>query len=203
MGAGESRSLLRLLLQLAAVALVFSLLTLLVWSVATEENGTDLVAAVRAGKEPAAPSFDLPVIWDRHETWPSELRPVLRDGRLRLDELRGRPVVVNFWASWCIPCAKEASALAASANANSGRVAFLGIDIQDFKADALRFLRRHDAPYVSVRETRTRLYGAYGLTGIPETFYLDARGRVIAQTVGEASREDLESGIAQALGSQR
>jgi cytochrome c biogenesis protein CcmG/thiol:disulfide interchange protein DsbE len=189
----------RHLLQLAAVALVFALLGLLVWRIASDDNGAVLVAAVRAGKAPTAPSFDLPVLWERDETWPDELRPALSDGRLRLEELRGHPVVLNFWASWCVPCAKEAPALAASAEAHAGEVAFLGVDIQDFEGDALRFLRQHDAPYVSVREKGTRLYSVYGLTGIPETYYLDARGRVVAHSVGELSRAELESGIAKAV----
>lgn len=193
----------RYVLQLGALTLVLALLGLLLWKIAVEESGASLVADVRSGKLPSAPTFDLPVIWQRDETWPDALRPTLEDGRVRLKELRGHPVVLNFWASWCIPCEREAPALAASAQANTGRVAFLGIDIQDFKSDALRFLRRHDAPYVSVREKGTRLYSVYGLTGIPETYYLDSRGRVVAHTVGEVSRAELESGIAQAARSQR
>jgi cytochrome c biogenesis protein CcmG/thiol:disulfide interchange protein DsbE len=62
-------------------------------------------------------------------------------------------------------------------------------------------LRRHDVPYVSVREKGNRLYSVYGLTGIPETYYLDAQGRVVAHSVGEVSRDDLEAGIAHAVGS--
>jgi cytochrome c biogenesis protein CcmG/thiol:disulfide interchange protein DsbE len=181
------------------VTVVLALLGLLAWKIAFEENGAVLVAAVRAGKTPAAPSFDLPVLWDRDETWPAALRPALGDRRLRLEELRGHPVVLNFWASWCVPCDKEAPALSASAQAHAGEVAFLGLDIQDFEADARRFLRRHDVPYVSVRDKGNRLYSMYGLTGIPETYYLDARGRVVAHSVGEVSRDDLESGIAEAI----
>jgi cytochrome c biogenesis protein CcmG, thiol:disulfide interchange protein DsbE len=188
-------------LQLGAVALVLALLGLLVWKIAFDENGAVLVAAVRAGKTPNAPSFDLPVLWERDETWPEDLRPALGDGRLGLGELGGHPVVLNFWASWCVPCGKEAPALAASAKSHAGEVAFLGLDIQDFEGDALRFLRRHDAPYVSVRDKGTRLYSVYGLTGIPETYYLDRRGRVVAHSVGEVARDDLEAGIGKAVGS--
>lgn len=202
-GTRRRRPSVRQLLQLGAVTLVLGLLGLLAWKVAVEESGAGLVAAVRAGKGPTAPSFDLPVIWERDETWPDELRRALGDRRLRLEELRGHPVVLNFWASWCIPCDREAPALAASARAHAGEVAFLGIDIQDFEADAHRFLRRHDAPYVSVRDKGNRLYSAYGLTGIPETYYLDARGRIVEHTIGEVSRDTLESGIAEAVGSEQ
>jgi cytochrome c biogenesis protein CcmG/thiol:disulfide interchange protein DsbE len=193
------RSSIRHLLQLGAVTLVLALLGLLIWKIAFAESGAVLIADVRAGKRPAAPSFDLPLLWKRDETWPEELRPALGDGRVRLEELRGHPVVVNFWASWCVPCAKEAPVLAASARAHAGEVAFLGLDVQDFESDARRFLRRHDAPYVSVRDKGTRLYSVYGLTGIPETYYLDGRGRVVAHSIGELSRAELESGIAKAV----
>jgi cytochrome c biogenesis protein CcmG/thiol:disulfide interchange protein DsbE len=199
---GRGSGFARHLLQLFALTLVLSLFGLLAWKIVAERTGANLVASIRAGDAPKAPTFDLEVIWPRAETWPVRLRPALADDRVKLDELRGYAVVLNFWASWCIPCEREAPALAASANAHRGRVAFLGIDIQDFEGDALRFLRRHDAPYVAVRDVGNRLYSSYGLSGIPETYYLDSHGRVIAHSVGEISREDLEAGIAQAVGAR-
>jgi cytochrome c biogenesis protein CcmG/thiol:disulfide interchange protein DsbE len=117
--------------------------------------------------------------------------------------LRGHPVVVNFWASWCIPCKKEAPLLAASARTHRGQVVFLGIDVQDFKSDARRFLRRFDTPYVSVRDGPGSTYGDYGLTGVPETYWLDARGRIVAHYAGQIDRDQLEEGIRLASGGSR
>lgn len=77
---------------------------------------------------------------------------------------------------------------------------FIGIDVQDFKSDARQFLRRYKANYVSVRDGGSSTYEAYGLTGLPETFHLDARGRVVAHTVGQLSREELGDGIAASVG---
>ncbi len=188
-----------LALQAAALAVVFALLALLVWKVVTGDSGGAFVASIKAGKSPSAPAFTLPVIWRRDETWPRALRSKLADGRVSLAELRGYPVVVNFWASWCIPCKEEAPHLAAVARRHGGHVAFLGIDIQDFERDAKRFLREVDAPYVSVRDKSSRTYTAYGLTGVPETYYVDREGRAVAHAIGAVSARELEQGIAAAL----
>jgi cytochrome c biogenesis protein CcmG/thiol:disulfide interchange protein DsbE len=110
--------------------------------------------------------------------------------------------VVNFWASWCIPCKREAPRLTASARAHRGQVAFLGLDIQDFKSDARGFLGHFETNYVSVRDGGDSTYRRYGLTGVPETYYLDRRGRIVAHSVGEVSSRELEQGIAQAMASR-
>jgi cytochrome c biogenesis protein CcmG, thiol:disulfide interchange protein DsbE len=183
-------------LQTLALAFVAGLLVLLGWRLVDRGKGGELVSAIAADKRPLAPSFDLPVLWNHPETWPPSVRAALDDGRVSLTELRGHPVVINFWASWCVPCKAEAPRLAAAAKAHAGDVLFLGIDVQDFKSDARRFLRKHGANYVSVRDGGDSTYSAYGLTGLPESYYLDARGRIVAHDVGEVSDEELEAGIA-------
>ena len=187
-------------LQLFTLGLVAGLLALLVWRVITHEQGARLVSQIKAQKDPEAPQFDLKVIWRHTETWPPALRPAVDYNRVSLAELRGYPVVVNFWASWCIPCKAEAPRLAEAARLRAGRVAFLGIDIQDFTSDAHRFLRRYRANYVSVRDGGSTTYDRYGLTGIPETYYLDRRGRILAHSVGEVSKTELEQRIALVAG---
>jgi cytochrome c biogenesis protein CcmG/thiol:disulfide interchange protein DsbE len=176
---------LRLLLQASAVAVVALLVALLVQSTLANQAGAHLVSDVTAGKKPFAPQFELPVIWARAETWPRTLRRALADERVSPRELRGYPVVMNFWASWCAPCKAEAPRLNASAKAHAGKVIFLGVDVQDFESDALRFLERHETNYVSVRDGGDSTYGAYG--------------RVVAHWLGEISAAELEAGIAAAL----
>jgi cytochrome c biogenesis protein CcmG, thiol:disulfide interchange protein DsbE len=191
---------LRLLLQGTALAVVALLLALLVQRTLAEGAGPRLISEVTAGKKPLAPAFELPVLWPRAETWPASLRSSLADGRVSLRELRRYPVVINFWASWCGPCKDEAPRLVASAKRHAGEVVFLGIDVQDFESDARRFLERYRTNYVSVRDGGDSTYENYGLTGLPETYYLDARGRIVAHELGEVSPEELEAGIAQAIG---
>jgi cytochrome c biogenesis protein CcmG, thiol:disulfide interchange protein DsbE len=189
------RSRIGLMLQLAAVTLVAALLALLVWRVVNVGQGGRLVNAVQAHKKPPAPDFRLKVLWAHDETWGASARAALRDGVVSLSELRGQPVVLNFWASWCTPCRHEAPRLTASANAHRGEVVFLGLDVKDFSSDARSFLRHFHVNYVSVRDGGGGLYDAYGLTGLPETYFLDGRGRIVGHVVGEISRTSLEAEI--------
>lgn len=185
----------------AAVAVVVALLSLLVWDVVHSGQGASFTSKIAQGKKPAAPRFELPVLWDRRETWPASLRPRLDDGRLDLRELRGYLVVFNFWASWCVPCKGEAPAFHAVAQRYAGRVVFVGMDTQDFKGAARRFLRRYDVNYVSVRDGTDRTYTAYGLTGVPETYFIDREGRAVDHAVGAISRRELEAAVGKLLAS--
>lgn len=190
-------------LQAAALGLVALLLGLLVWKVAQTGEGSRLITAIRDGERPPAPAFDLPVIWNRPASWPIRARGALEDGRVSLDELRGTPVVINFWASWCIPCREEAPDFAAAWKAHRRDVAFLGLDIQDFTGDARKFLRELEVPYVSVRDSSNDTYTDYGLTGVPETYYVDREGRIVGHSVGAVSRRELEEQLARLTGGSR
>lgn len=189
----------RPVVKIALVVAVAALLALLAWGTLAAGQGRTLVSKIAAGEAPAAPEFELEAIWPTGGRWPPELAPALRDGKLSLSELRGRPTVLNFWASWCLPCRDEAPILAAGARRHDGEVHFVGVDVQDLRADALAFLREFEVPYVSVRDEANRTYRAYGLTGVPETFYVDARGRIVAHSPGPVSAESLERDIAAAV----
>lgn len=187
-------------LRVAALSVGVGLFGLLAWATLSAGRGNSLVARIAGGEAPPAPAFSLEVLWPRAETWPVAARRRLSDGQLELGELRALPVVVNFWASWCIPCRDEAPILNASARMNAGEVVFLGVNVQDLKSDALAFSREFDTPYVSVRDRGNGTYEDYGLTGVPETYYLDAAGRIVAHTPGAVSRTSVEQGIAEAIG---
>src|SRR2546428_5472936 len=192
----EHRSLLGLVLRVAALTLVGGLLALLVWRVVNAGQGGRLVNAVREHEKPTAPDFRLGLLWPHTETWPRSTRDLVTS-KIELRSLRGRPVVLNFWASWCIPCAHEAPRLVASARAHKGRVLFLGVDVKGFSSDARKFLRRFQVNYVSVRDGGSNTYDAYGLTGLPESRFLDARGRVGPHQIGGTSAAQLRDSVQQ------
>lgn len=183
-------------LKLAVAGVVGGLIAVLVWATLAAGRGRGLVAEIAAGERPAAPGFELEIVWPRLDTWPAELSGAVADQMLSLDELRGYTVVLNFWASWCIPCREEAPILAASTRTHSGEVLFLGVDVQDLRGDGLAFLREFDVPFVSVRDGANETFEAYGLTGVPETYFVDASGHIVAHVPGAVSRASLERGVA-------
>jgi cytochrome c biogenesis protein CcmG, thiol:disulfide interchange protein DsbE len=201
-GVRRSSPLIRVL-RLAAGALVVSLLVLLVWALLHSSRGVGFVRQIAEGKRPPAPAFTLRVIWPHSETWPASAAGLLADGSLSLRELRGRPVVVNFFASWCVACKDEAPLLHAEAQAQAGKVLFLGVDVQDLTSDARNFARKYDVNFVAVRDGSNAIYSDYGLTGVPETYFIDARGRAVAHIPGEATRATLERGIASITSARR
>ena len=106
----------------------------------------------------------------------------------------------NLWASWCSPCRAESKPLEAAAREWTPReVAYLGLDIQDLRGDARRFLREQGLSYPSVRDAGRSTADRYGATGIPETFFIDRRGRVVGHVVGAVNAEQLKLGSRAAL----
>jgi cytochrome c biogenesis protein CcmG/thiol:disulfide interchange protein DsbE len=174
---------------------VVVLLAILAYRVARGNPGAGLMSAVRAHRAPQVPDARLTVIWAHPETWPRSLRASILRGRLSLSDLRGYPVVLNFWASWCSPCAHEAGLLASVAESERGRVVFLAVDVHDFSSDARRFLGAHHVPYVAVR-SGSSVAEQFGLVGLPETFYVDRAGRIRGVTQGQLSANVLRRQIA-------
>ena len=177
----------RLAAQGLALAGVVALLALLVWKLASDDGG--VVSKLRSGEPVAAPAFTLPRLDG--------------DGELSLASFRGKAVVLNFWASWCGPCKEEAPLLEAAWQENRDRgVVVLGVDSEDFEGDARKFIERYGITYPNVHARSKEIVADYGLTGYPETIFVDREGRVVAHVSGEIDEQDLDAGIALALGEE-
>jgi cytochrome c biogenesis protein CcmG, thiol:disulfide interchange protein DsbE len=169
--------------QVAAVALVASLLGLLAWKLANGEG--------RRATGPA-PGF--------------ALERLDRDGTLSLASLRGKAVVVNFWASWCGPCRDEAAVLDDAWRKYRGRgLVIVGVAVRDFSEDSRRFARRYGMTYPIVKASGNRLERQYGITGVPETFFVDRQGNLVGDPIAgpvdasEEIEEQFEATIEAAL----
>jgi peroxiredoxin len=157
-------------LHVAAVGLVAVLLVLLAWRLAVEQGSRALAQAVAAGKGPAAPDFELPRLDSK--------------GKLRLSSLRGRVVLLNFWASWCTTCKDEAPTLESAWRRWRGRgVIVLGLDAQDFRSDARSFMHQNRISYPNLHDGSGGTLDSYGVSGFPETWFVSRTGRLVAEHV--------------------
>jgi len=134
------------------------------------------------------PNFDLPV----YERYMAEFGP-----RLTLDEVRGRPMVINFWASWCGPCYEEAPHLQRAFDRYGDEVLFIGIQTQDRDARAAgrAFIERFDLTFPNVFDGDSRTSIAYGLFGVPETFFVHADGTLQFKYAGPVTETILSEQI--------
>lgn len=112
---------------------------------------------------------------------------VLQGPRVTLAGLRGKPALINFWASWCEPCREEAPELERLDRTLHGRAALVGVDYTDREASARSFLRQFGWRF-PVLDDPNGVYGApYGFIGLPATIVLDSEGRIAATLLGPQS----------------
>jgi cytochrome c biogenesis protein CcmG/thiol:disulfide interchange protein DsbE len=164
----------RLTAQALAVGVVAALLALLIWRVAHDNTAT-VSKALDKGDHPTAPTFDLARIDGR--------------GRIDLAALRGRkPIVLDFWASWCTPCIRESKRLESALKQYGDRVAFIGVDTKDFSADARSWQRKHGITYPSVHDGGGKVLTKWGGLPIPRIFFVARSGKVVGELIVE---EDL------------
>ena len=116
---------------------------------------------------------------------------LFRGGTFALSEARGSPVVVNFWSSWCSSCREEAPYLEQAWRQYRDRgVVFVGVNIWDEREDALRFLDEFNITYPNGPDEAS-IFVAYGATGVPETFFINADGMIVYRYVGPLSPQRL------------
>jgi cytochrome c biogenesis protein CcmG, thiol:disulfide interchange protein DsbE len=172
---------------IAAAVLALALVGLLVYGVVARQDDTTLDDQVKRGERPAAPGTSVAL-------------PALEGSSTRrLGDLKGRVVVLNFWASWCGPCEREAPALE-QVQKRLGRSGgtVLGVTYKDYVADSRKFVRRFAITYPTVRDDKLELAPKFGTTKLPETFVLDKQGRIVAISRGEVSKGFLDRAVARA-----
>ena len=171
--------------QAVALAAVAGLLGLLVWRLTHQSHPPKIGGP--------APNFTL--------------RRLEGGGTLELASLRGHPVVLNFWASWCVPCKAEAATLQREwMQYRKQGIVFVGVDYHDVASDARTFLAHHGITYPTVQDGSGKVGDRYGITGVPETFFVDRKGRLVGvHVLGPITEakfaQQFHEGLRAALGS--
>ena len=151
---------------------VLALLLVIGYQSVRKQQPESITAGLARGQRPPAPAFSL---------------PRFDGGTLALTSLRGQYVLVNFWASWCIPCRDEAPLLERASREYRDRgLVVVGVNIQDLEPEARKFIAQFKISYPNVRDRDGRVSRAYGTTGVPESFFIDREGRVVRKFPGAA-----------------
>ena len=149
---------------------VVALIVLLAAASVRRDRALAVGAALARGETPPVPALVLRAL-------PGGEAPAAREVALR--DLRGHPVVLNFWASWCAPCREEAPLLGRLARDYRARgLLVVGVDTQDLETPARAFLARYRLTYLNLRDPDGSAGRLFGTTGVPETFFIDAAGRI-------------------------
>ena len=165
---------------------------LVAWALAIRDTDGD---ADRTTATP--PVGDTPIAG---EPAPDFELPTLDGGTISLSELRGRPVIVNFWASWCHPCRVEFPLLADALDEHADdELAVDGVTYRDIESDSRDFVDETGASWPQAVDEDGAVARAYGVRAIPQTFFVDRDGRVTDRLFGFTSEQDLTQPLAEIL----
>lgn len=131
---------------------------------------------------PAAAGFTLPALGQTGQ-------------QVSLSQYAGKPVIVNFWASWCPPCQQETPLLASWYKQEHGHVVLLGLDENDTSANALKFAHAKRVSYPIGFDPQVKVALAYNVEDLPQTFFLNAQHRVVDHVLGAVTRAELAKGL--------
>ena len=161
------------------VIIFIGLIGLLVWGMLNKKPITGLSGIAMVNRQ--APDFTL---------------TTFEGATISMETLKGKPIVINFWASWCPPCREEAPLLERTWRAyqNLG-VIFLGVDVQDRREDALNYIRRFHITYPNGPDPTGEISIDYGISGLPVTFFVSKKGEIVRRHVGAIDKRTLISAI--------
>jgi cytochrome c biogenesis protein CcmG, thiol:disulfide interchange protein DsbE len=176
--------------RLACTAIAVSVLVIGALVAYVSHSGTGVMYALIDRTDRPAPKFSLPEV-------------LVPSRELTLADFRGRPLVLNFWASWCYPCQTEMPLLESAYRSARGAVQFVGVDTDDTRKAAAAFLARTHVSYVSLFMPRPGpVSTSYQLEGLPITVFISARGRVLGRHVGQLNAATLKAALDLAFGSK-
>jgi len=130
----------------------------------------------------AAPGFTLPALGKPGQ-------------QVSLSQYQGKPLIINFWASWCAPCQQETPLLASWYKQQHGHVVLLGLDENDVAASALKFAAAKGVSYPIGFDPTVTVAPAYGVDGLPQTFFLNAEHRIVDHVLGAVTKAELAKGL--------
>ncbi len=174
----------RALVPAIATVLALSLVGLLAYGLVSRSVDDSIEQSVARGEFPPAPSSTLPVLGGT--------------GTQSIAGLRGKVVVLNFWASWCKPCEAEAPLLERTHKAlqSSGTGTVLGVTHHDSTPASMKFARDNGISFPSLRDVGTKLADRYGTNNIPETFVIDRSGRIVDVFRGQIDQRFIDRALA-------
>ena len=177
----------RLAVPIFAAIAAIALVGLLAYGLVSRTDDTSIEQALANGERPVAASRALPMLGE--------------SGTRSLAELRGKVVVLNFWASWCGPCKDEAPVLDAAHERlqRDGSGTVLGVTYQDSTPASQKFVQDFGLKYPNVRDVGVKLAKEYGTKSLPETFVIDAQGRIAAAYRGQIDQAWMDQALRKAL----
>jgi cytochrome c biogenesis protein CcmG, thiol:disulfide interchange protein DsbE len=186
--------------RLSLAVLAASLLAVMVDQVATDAPGDAIHEAVSQGRPAPAPAFDVRVLTAGDlGAAPRRWWRVARDGRVSLTELRGTPVIINFWTGPCAPCRQEAPRLERAARDAGHGLLMLGVGSAQSARQTREVVHSLGLSFPQLLDGSGETARRWGVDGVPETFFLGRDGAIVGHVVGAATAEELQRGAAAAV----